>query len=195
MRYTEFDINDPYCIHCVLSDRAAAAIYSEVYDNGRNETGGVFVGYIYKRVWYITEVVDAGLRTINSEVFFEWDETYVNHLVSKIRRTYKMPATILGFYHRHPEDMDFFSGRDEGTIQDNIRLAKFGVLSALVNIDPKVRMTFYHCIGNRIMQIHYDIGDELFPKGFLKYADAEDFAKRASQDGRKFEICYHPILK
>ena len=194
MIYTEFDINNPYCIHCFLSNRAASAVYNEVYENGKEETGGVFIGYIYNRAWYITEVVDAGLRTVNTEVYFEWDKDYVNHLVAKLKKLYKIPVTILGFYHRHPGDMDFFSGTDERTIKDNIRLAKFGVLSALVNIDPKVRITFYHCHGNEIMKVKYDIGDEFFPPAYLSYASTADFEARAKRDGRRFDICYNPVF-
>lgn len=195
MKYIEFDIKNQHCIHCFMSDRAAATVYSEVLKNGRNETGGVFIGYIINRIWYIVEAVDAGIKTINSEVFFEWDKNYVNHLIGKLRPIYKVPLTVLGFWHRHPGDMNYFSDTDEDTIKENLHHMKLGLISMLVNVDPKLRMTFYYCYGNEIMKIRYDIGDECFPKNLLSYSSPDDIEQRAKNEGKELEIHYEPIFK
>ena len=195
MKYIEFNIRNPRCIHCFMSDRAAATVYSEVYANGRNETGGVFIGYIINRTWYVVEAIDAGLKTVNNEIHFEWDRNYVNHLIQKLRPIYKIPLTVLGFWHRHPGDMNYFSGMDESTIMENLKNMKLGLISMLVNIDPKLRMTFYYCYGNEIMKIRYDIGDHFFPQDFLKFTSSADMEERAKRDGREFKIHYQPVFK
>lgn len=195
MKYIDFDIKNPNCIHCFMSDRVAATVYSEVLANGKNETGGVFIGYIINRIWYIVEAVDAGMRTVNSEVFFEWDKSYVNHQIKKLSPIYRIPLTVLGFWHRHPGDMNFFSGTDENTIQENLRNMRLGLLSMLVNTDPKLRMTIYYCYGDDIMKIRYDIGDDYFPDEYLCYASSADIEARAAKEGRKLEIFYEPVFK
>ena len=79
MKYIDFNIKNPRCIHCYISDRAYASVITEVMANGQNETGGVFLGYIINRAWYIVESVDPGVDTVNQVAFFEWDSNYVNH--------------------------------------------------------------------------------------------------------------------
>ena len=69
MKYIDFNIKNPRCIHCYISDRAYASVITEVMANGQNETGGVFLGYIINRAWYIVESVDPGVDTVNQVAF------------------------------------------------------------------------------------------------------------------------------
>ena len=194
MRYVDFNIKNPKCIHCYISDRAYASIITEVMSNGSNETGGVLLGYIINRAWYIMESVDPGMDTVNQTAFFQWDSSYVNHQASRLSKIYHQPVTVLGFWHRHPGSMDYFSGQDEATIRGNLCELKEGLLSMLVNIDPKLRMTFYYCYGNDIMPIRYDVGNKYFPPQLLKYADADELSRRAALDGNPMEIHYEQVI-
>lgn len=177
-QYKKYDINNKNCIHVVLSSRAYASIISEVLSNNQNETGGVLIGNVYNRVWYIVDAIDPGMDTVNQTDFFRWDADYVNHLAQRNGALYRYPTTILGFWHCHPGSMDFFSGTDEKTIRNNLRESRIGLLSMLVNIDPELRMTFYYCNENQLMQVRYDYGDEYFLKELLEYASPEQMAKR-----------------
>lgn len=178
MDYVDYEMSKTGCLHIVLSDKAYASIISEVLRNGKNETGGVLVGRIYRRIWYVVDTVDSGMETTNRTDYFVWDRDYVNHVAQRISAQYEYPLTILGFWHRHPGSMDFFSPTDINTIQSNLTDAANGLLSMLVNIDPDLRMTFYWCYGSRIMKINYDHGNEYFIPEFLKAASPEALIQR-----------------
>ena len=194
MKYMEFNLRNPRCIHCYISDRAYASVITEVLSNGKNETGGVFLGYIINRAWYIVESVDPGMQTVNQVAFFQWDTDYVNYQADRLGKIYNIPLTILGFWHRHPGSMDYFSATDEKTIGSNLRQLRAGLLSMLVNIDPKLRMTFYYCYGNEIMPIRYDVGNRYFPVELLQYADAKELSRREAKKGRTLEIHYEKVI-
>jgi len=194
MKYIDFDLKNPRCIHCYINDRAYASVITEVMINGQNETGGVFLGYIINRAWYIVESVDPGVDTVNQVAFFRWDADYVNHQAERLSKIYQKPLTILGFWHRHPGSMDYFSDQDESTIRSNLRGLREGLLSMLVNIDPKLRMTFYYCYDNNIMPIRYDVGNKYFPVELLKYADSEELSRRASLSGHPLEVFYRQVV-
>lgn len=194
MKYIEFNKNNPRCIHCFINDRAYASVITEVMTNGQNETGGVFLGYIVNRAWYIVESVDPGIDTVNQVAFFEWDTEYVNHQAERLSKIYHKPLTVVGFWHRHPGSMDYFSGQDETTIRTNLRELRAGLLSMLVNIDPKLRMTYYYCYGNEIMKIRYDVGDKYFPAELMKYADATELSRRANANGKYLDIHYEQVI-
>lgn len=194
MKYIEFSKNNPRCIHCFINERAYASVITEVMTNGQNETGGVFLGYIVNRAWYIVESVDPGMDTVNQVAFFQWDTEYVNHQAERLSKIYNKPLTVLGFWHRHPGSMDYFSGQDETTIRSNLKELRAGLLSMLVNIDPKLRMTFYYCYDNDIMPIRYDVGNKYFPAELMKYADAEELSRRAADSGRFMDIHYEQVI-
>ena len=161
-------------MHVVLSDKAYLSIISDVLRRNTTETGGLFLGRIHKKIWYVVDVIDEGIQTENYQTFFSWDTQYVNHLAVRISTLYKEPLTILGFWHRHPQSYDRFSRQDEQTIQSHLQDAKFGLISMLVNVDPDLRMTFYWCHDMRIMETKYDIGDEYFAPEFLQFAKPEE---------------------
>lgn len=176
--YVPFNVNNPKCIHVVLSDRAYNTIISETLSYNRTETGGVLIGHIYKRIWYVMEVIPPGIFTTNTATFFQLDADFVNYLAHKVGEPYAYPPTILGFWHRHPGSMDYFSGQDEDTLRDNVRNSKHGMLSMLVNIDPELRMTFYHAYNSELMLVRYDHGNDYFPEGMLDMATPEQLLKR-----------------
>ena len=177
-QYVHYHQGHPRCTHVVLSDRAYSTIISEVLANNRNETGGVLLGHIVGTVWYVAEVIPPGLTSTHAEDFFSWDHEFVNYLAESISRSYAIPTTILGFWHRHPGSMDYFSGTDEDTIRSNLELCNFGLLSMLVNVDPKLRMTFYYASGNQLMPVPYDHGNAYFPEELLQHATPERLIAR-----------------
>ena len=189
LQYKDYDRNYRRCRHVLLNDRAYASIISEVLKNGKNETGGVLVGNIVNGIWYVIDSLDPGLETTNQQTYFQWDADYVNHLVETISLIYRYPVTILGFWHRHPGSMDFFSATDEDTIRSNLRESRFGLLSMLVNIDPELRMSFYYCWEESLHRVHYDVGDEYFPVELLEYAAPSRIAENiGSSEAKRVKI-------
>ena len=168
-RYEDYEYNNQRCFHVVLSNRAYTSMLLEVVQNIKNETGGVLLGNIVNGIWYVVDSIDPGLEAVKLPTYFQWDTEYVNHLAKKLGALYKYPLTILGFWHKHPEDIDYFSKTDEDAIASNLKNSKFGLLSMLVNIDPELRMTFYYCWSNIFAKVRYDVGDEYFPVELLEY--------------------------
>ena len=181
MQYIRQDFQNPECVHVLFSNRAYASILSEVIQHNRNETGGVLIGNIYNRVWYIVETIDSGIFTVNSPTFFRWDQNYVNHVISVRRNVYKYPPSILGFWHRHPGSLDTFSAMDEMTIRRTLKSCPHGLISMLVNIDPDFRMTCYYCFGKILMSVSYDYGDEYFLSDILACASPQELIGRSPQ--------------
>ncbi|MBR0282308.1 MAG: Mov34/MPN/PAD-1 family protein [Oscillibacter sp.] len=193
VKYIEFHTKDPECLHVVVSRRAYTAIIAEVLRNGRNETGGVFIGNIFRRIWYIVDAIEPGIHTLHETANFVWETDYVNYLASSLSGRYKHPLSILGFWHRHPGSMDYFSDVDVNTIQKNLREAKHGLLSMLVNIDPKLRMTYYYCRDNTMMKVNYDWGDEYFIPDLLAYATPEELIDRSPYPN--IQVKYQRVMK
>ena len=187
MRYVEYKPTEAACMHVVLSNKAYISIISDVLRRSSTETGGVFLGRIYKKIWYVVDVIDEGIQTQNYRDYFSWDKQYVNHLAERIGTLYKEPLTILGFWHRHPQSFDRFSQQDEQTIQAHLREAKYGLLSMLVNVDPELRMTFYWCHDTRIMQTKYDVGDEYFAQELLQLAKPEELIAMSRTPGLRIK--------
>ena len=189
MKYRDYGSNGERCRHVVMTRRAFAAIFSATLRNGKNETGGVFIGHIYKGIFYIIDSIDQGLATTNLQEYFQWDADYVNHLVEILSTIYRFPVTIIGFWHRHPGDMDFFSLTDENTIRSHLKSSKFGLLSMLVNLDPDFRMTFFYCWKDTLTRVRYDVGDEYFPAEILEYAEPSRIAENVgTADAEKIKV-------
>jgi len=197
MDYIPFDIQNPHCLHVILSKRAYVSIVSEVLSHNRNETGGLLIGYIVGRRWYVLDVVDPGSNAYHSEVLFNWEGDYVNTMAQKMRQLYRYQPTILGFWHRHPGSMDYFSQQDVESTQKNLQYAKKGLISMLVNVDPALRMTFYYCNGPHFMPVRYDVGDEYFPVELMELADPELVCRRhAEAAGREpVELFYERVIQ
>ena len=187
-QYVDYDVSklDTYdCTYVVLSDRAYKSIFAETLALGNCETGGIFLGHFVNGIWYVIECIDAGLITVNTAASFQYDEKYVNHQVKKIGRLYNYPLTILGIWHRHPGSMDTFSSTDLHSISIHVSRFRVGVLSMLVNVDPKLRMTFYYCgKEHTLMKVPYDIGDHLIIKDLMSLADIGKIQENVSENNK-----------
>lgn len=164
----------------VFSARAYSSILSEVLDKVRTETGGVFLGYWENGVWQVVESIDPGPRSCFEVAYFEYDQDYVNHLINKVSRIYERQLDLIGLWHRHPGSLDRFSATDDGTNEQYAALSCHGAISALINIDPRFRLTVYQVDNNplRYRQIPYRI---LEREEDSKQAHYVDTVKRIGQ--------------
>lgn len=161
----------------VFSDRAFAAIMAETTEKIKTETGGLFLGSFEDGIWYVIEAIDPGPKSIFEIAYFEYDQQYTQHLINKIANLYDKKLTLIGLWHRHPGSFDQFSSTDDGTNSKYARMRKEGAISALVNIDPKFRLTMYHVDQPcRYSVIEYDVGNHLIPDEMLRYKSPEKFA-------------------
>lgn len=161
----------------VFSDRAFAAIMAETTEKIKTETGGLFLGSFEDGIWYVIEAIDPGPKSIFEVAYFEYDQQYTQHLINKIANLYDKKLTLIGLWHRHPGSFDQFSSTDDGTNSKYTRMRKEGAISALVNIDPKFRLTMYHVDQPcRYSVIEYDVGNHLIPDEMLRYKSPEKFA-------------------
>lgn len=171
----------------VFSERAYTALLSETYEKITTETGGIFLGYYESDIWYIVEAIDPGPKSIFEVAYFEYDQKYVTHLINKIARLYKKDLSLLGLWHRHPGSFDIFSSTDDGTNISYAKLNKAGAISALVNIDPKFRLTVYHVslpMGRvKYTPISYEVGDHLFPSGVLELLSGKELESKINSLG------------
>ena len=134
--------------YVVFTQRAFNAIVTETIDKHPIETGGILIGYILNNgVWVVIENIPPGKQAIHRHAYFEYDTDFVNYLQNVVATQYKgrLSMQVLGLWHRHPGSMDVFSTTDDET---NILFAQgggqYGAISALVNCDPKMRITMYH---------------------------------------------------
>jgi len=168
----------------IFSERAYVALLTETLGEIKTETGGIFLGHYDKNKWYIIESIDPGPNSIFSSSYFEYNEEYVNHLANKINKLYKNPLKIMGLWHRHPGSMDFFSPTDNSTHEKYVNINPFGVISALVNIDPSFRLSIYY-ITNDKGRLHipkntlsFSIGNDKIPNEFLLYNPSDEIIKK-----------------
>lgn len=166
----------------VFSDRAYAAVLAETTEKISTETGGLFLGAVEDGVWYIVETIDPGPKSIFEVAYFEYDQQYTQHLINKIANLYEKRLSLIGLWHRHPGSFDVFSGTDDGTNTKYAAMRQEGAISALVNVDPKFRLTVYH-VGQpcRYERIGYQVGNDLIPDYYLRLRPAESY-ERLMQD-------------
>ena len=165
--------------HVIFTKRAFNAIITETIDKNPVETGGIFIGYLLDNgVCIVVETIPPGIKTVNQRAYFEYDADFINYLSNVIAKQYVGNLHVLGLWHRHPGSMDSFSTTDDGT---NILFArnngKYGAISALVNCDPKLRLTMYHVDSNcRYTPIDWSVDGGIIPADFLKlhYEDASN---------------------
>lgn len=178
------------CKKIVLSDMAYAKVVSETFSYGENETGGVFIGLICNGIWYVLDMIDAGLvkQTTHTSSYFVYDEEYVNHRIEKEKAVYRHVPSCIGFYHRHPGSMDTFSLPDEKTMKEHCDMSRHGLVSMLVNIDPDFRMSFYYASKqDELFRVEYVVGDRAIPEEFMQMATFEEIAERFHRDISKQE--------
>ena len=174
------------CQMVVFSNKAYNAIIRESFDKDPVETGGILLGHILDNgIWIVMEVLPPGIHCIFERAYFEYDDAFVNYLAQSVANQYKNPLDLLGLWHRHPASMDFFSSTDDETNATFARQNPKGVISGLVNIDPKFRLTMYHldrslgAIGyNRpnYEKVEVEVGDDIIPEEYfeLRYYDGGD---------------------
>lgn len=158
--------------YVIFSQRAFNSIVTEVIDKHPIETGGILIGYVLDNgAWVVVENIPPGYqKTIHRQSYFEYDTEFVNYLSNVIALQYRGNLQILGLWHRHPGGMDVFSRTDDGT---NIKFARdrqCGAISALVNCDPKMRITMYHVSPTGEYEpIEWYVDDgETIPQEFLE---------------------------
>lgn len=156
-------------MNVVFSDRAYAAVLAETTEKIQTETGGLFLGTFDQGTWYIIEAIDPGPKSIFEVAYFEYDQKYTQHLINKVANLYEQKLTLIGLWHRHPGSLDIFSTTDNGTNSKYAQMRKEGAISALVNIDPKFRITMYH-VGSpcSYSKISYVVGNDLIPQKYLR---------------------------
>lgn len=158
--------------YVIFSQRAFNSIVTEVIDKHPIETGGILIGYVLDNgAWIVVENIPPGYqKAIHRNSYFEYDTEFVNYLSNVIALQYKGNLQVLGLWHRHPSSMDVFSHTDDGT---NIKFARdrqCGAISALVNCDPKMRITMYHVLPTGEYEpIDWYVDDgETIPHEFLE---------------------------
>ena len=173
------------CQLVVFSNKAYNAIIRESFDKDPVETGGILLGHVLDNgVWIVMEVLPPGINSIFQYAYFEYDEAFVNYLAQSVANQYKRPLDLLGLWHRHPGGMDVFSTTDDGTNLTFARQNPAGVISGLVNIDPRFRLTMYHldCPTHRPMGrpdysvVEVEVGDDIIPEEYfeLRYFDGNE---------------------
>lgn len=180
MRYREFDFGNPVCLHVVLSSRAYAGILSQALRDVREESGGVLLGRVHNRIWYVMEA--AALPFPEAPAVFSWEPEEVRRIAEFCGGLYQEPMEVLGFWHRHPARMDYFSPEDEQVLQSG--QWPHGQLAMLVNADPDLRLSFYCCNGMELMPVEYDHGDEYFLEELLACPDPETLPARYHSEVR-----------
>lgn len=160
----------------VFSNRAYSSVLAETTEKIKTETGGLFLGAVENDTWYIIEAIDPGPKSIFEVAYFEYDQKYTQHLINKIANYYNEPLDLIGLWHRHPGSFDVFSSTDNGTNAQYAQMRPQGAISALVNIDPRFRITMYHVAQPcKYSRIHYEVGDDLIPPKYFKFKPQEKF--------------------
>lgn len=180
-----FDMSET-CQVVVFSNKAYNAIIRESFDKDPVETGGILLGHILDNgAWIVMEVLPPGLQSIFQFAYFEYDVDFVNYLASSVANQYKKPLDLLGLWHRHPGSLDTFSNTDDSTNTIFARQNSKGVISGLVNIDPRFRFTMYHLdhqtsttrFGRPMYtQVEIAVGDDLIPDEYreLRYFNGDE---------------------
>lgn len=159
-----------YCQTVIFSDKAYNAIIDETFRKDPIETGGILLGYALDNgIWVVMEVVPPGIDSVHEYAYFEYDEKFVNYLAESIATKYENKLELLGLWHRHPGNMDTFSGTDDSTNMAFANLRECGAISGLVNVDPNFRLTMRHVSSPLSYDIvDVEVGDDLIPEDYFK---------------------------
>ena len=178
LRYRDFDIGNPECLHVVLSDRAYAAVIAQILRDGGEASGGVLLGSVQNRIWYIVDAAapapeDGGWTVGDAGCPAAWNGGL-----------FRTPLRVLGAWRARPPRMDYFSPED-GQV---LCRCEEGRLAMLATQDPELRLTFYYCAGGEAMPVEYDHGDAYVLEELLAYASPEELSARA---GRPLRVKPH----
>lgn len=171
----------------VFAKRAFNAILTETLDRSPLETGGIFIGHVLDNgIWIVVETIPPGIKTVNRQAYFEYDADFINYLSNVVAKQYKGNLHVLGLWHRHPGSMDVFSGTDDVTNRQFATANTCGAISALVNCDPKCRITMYHVNpSGEYAKIDWIVDDGLIPEELLALRfNTEEDLPVITPDGR-----------
>lgn len=176
----------------LLADKVLSFMLDEVALYPGTETGGVYLGYRNRDIVYVVECVDPGWNGIHTRTDYEYDREYVDHCSNRLRRLYRLPLEQVGIWHRHPGNMDIFSSIDEGVNRAYASMHVRGSISALVNIDPNIRITMYS-VQTAGRGLQYDrikciIGDEYIPSEYARLTDPDKLI-REIEAAEAFDRC------
>ncbi len=162
----------------IFSERAFAGVMAETAEKISTETGGLFLGIVDGDTWYIIETIDPGPKSVFQVAYFEYDRQYTQHLINKVANLYDAKLSLIGLWHRHPGSFDIFSDTDDGTNTKYAGMRPEGAISALVNIDPKFRITMYHVARPcRYTKVSYEVGDDRIPDRYRKLKSPNRFER------------------
>lgn len=164
------------CNAVVFSNKAYNAIIRETFEKEPIETGGILLGYIVDDTWVVMEVLPPGKHSVFQMAYFEYDDDFVNYLAHSVANQYERPLSLLGLWHRHPGSMDSFSNTDDGTNRTFAAQSPNGVISGLVNVDPRLRITMYYLDKESdngfgrppYERVDVEVGDDIIPKDFFR---------------------------
>ncbi|MCI7316211.1 MAG: Mov34/MPN/PAD-1 family protein [Bacteroidales bacterium] len=155
----------------VFTQRAFNSILTETIHKHPVETGGILIGYVLDSgARIVVENIPPGPQSTHQWGYFEYDVDFVNYLSNVVARQYVGNLQVLGLWHRHPGSMDTFSSTDDGTNRMFASEHPLGAISALVNCDPRARITMYHVAPNgAYTPIEWFVDDgDLIPENYLK---------------------------
>ncbi len=179
----------------IFTQRAFNAIVTETADKHPVETGGVLLGYVLDTgVWVVVENIAPGYLARHRLAEFSYDRDFTTYLANVVNRQYEGELRILGLWHRHPGSWDAFSPPDDETNLRYAQLSPQGALSALVNCDPRMRLTMYHVDSEgRYTCIPWMVDDgTLIPAAYtaLRYTTADNlpyFGRKGVTKGEQQE--------
>jgi len=183
-RASKGHVPNPKCKNIYMSNRAFAQIYCETQDKAKKETGGLLLGHFWENDWYIIESGDPGYNGIFHHAYHESDEKYVNHVCAILSRIYKHPLHFLGMWHRHPGQLDTFSGTDDCTNKKYAKNAGNGCISLLVNKDPDFRLTAYYVDDRFENSLAYTKTDIIFGDEHVSCQNINEIATQSDIDRR-----------
>lgn len=177
----------------IFSNTAYLQILLEVKKFCGIETGAILVGREVNGDYYVFESLDSGIHTQRSSIIFHRDNNYSEHLVDVVRAKYNN-ATAIGFWHRHPNNYNQFSGEDRAANIDMARVLDKNIVSGLINIyDNQVHCKFWQItLQDRYTQLEILIGDEYFPQGIKTYKNINLIAQQIVQQENNSLRQIHP---
>lgn len=145
-----------------FTTHAFVQLLREIEDFPGIETGGIFVGRRIENTFFIFECVDSGIHCEHTEVEFERDYEYTEHLSYVVASMYK-DAKPIGYYHRHPGNFNRFSGGDGASNKEMARLLN-GCISGLVTICPNFRLDIWYVDLNGQLSLtnNFEVNDKVF---------------------------------
>lgn len=94
------------------------SIIEETLVNEPLETGGMLLGYIEQRNYYVVDLIDAGPKAIHDSDYFLSDGKYQQPLLEQKFFNSNGRITFLGDWHSHPNGDSYLSQLDMDTLKN-----------------------------------------------------------------------------